>query len=819
MENIRQNKVECNRLNDVVSQMTIEEKVKFVSGTRFWNTYSIDRLGIPSLTLTDGPNGIRKQGENADHLGINQSEAAICFPTGATMASGWDKENLKTMGRAIAKEALRLGVDVVLGPSVNIKRNPLCGRNFEYLSEDPFLTGVLGSAFIEGVEEMGVASSVKHFAANNNEKYRFMGNSVVDERALREIYLRAFERMVKEAKPSTVMCAYNQINGVYCSENSYLLHRILREEWGFEGVVLSDWGAVNQRAESIRAGMDLEMPGDCVSFQKELEKAVQEDQLLAEKLDQSCKRILALNRKCKENIAKRTEQDQLQELTSVAIELATESAVLLKNDHVLPLDSKNQFLVIGEMFEKMRYQGAGSSMIHPSRLITPKDAFERRNISYRYYQGYQEAEDDLGKNKQLGEQALEASADYDMVLYFGGLTDYTESEGYDREHMRLPDNQIALIDQLIQAGKKIVFIMYGGSPVELPFLDKITALLLMYLPGQGGGEATASLLFGEKTPSGKLAETWPKAYTDVPFGDEFAKGKNELYKESIYVGYRYYDRAKIEVCFPFGYGLSYTQFAYSAMEVEIKEDDICVHCNIENIGTRFGAEVVQLYVKNGISGVFKAEKELRGFDKIKLEPGEMKKVSISFQKQDLAYYHSKEKKWVLENGEYTILLGASSEDLRLETPLLIKSETSVPPPYVKDDLSSYLEGGKLLQVTQREFERLIGRTLQYATDTSELHLNSPLTDYQTTFIGRILYKSIVGVGKKQYRKSLKIEDPLKRESEKKAAIFLIRMMPNNSLRSMAASSAGAFSMKTAKAFLEVAKGNLFKAILCFIKKE
>ncbi len=579
-------------IDQILHELTTEEKAALVSGTNFMYTNPIPRLGIPSLCMSDGPHGLRKQIGEGDN-GISQSEPATAFPTAAATASSWNPENTRKMGQVIAEECRYYGVHTLLGPGVNIKRNPLCGRNFEYFSEDPYLAGVMGAAEVEGVQSKGVGVSLKHFALNNAENFRFMGNSVASEKTMRELYLKSFEYIVKHAHPATVMCAYNQINGVFCSENRWLLTDILRDEWGFDGVVMTDWGAMHDRVASLKAGLDLEMPGDTAICRRWILDGIADGSLPMEDLDKACRNILKwIDAYVKP--ADPTEPDW-QAHHALAAEIAADSAVLMKNDGVLPFSGAEKLHVEGELFEKMRYQGAGSSMINPTMVTTPKDAFERRGV----------------KDHSIGA--------CDTILVFAGLTDLYESEGGDRENMRLPADQLGLIDRMCDTGKKVVVVLFGGSVVELPFADRVSAILNMFLPGQNGGTAAAELLFGDKNPSGKLAETWPLRYEDVPGAASFGKTPLEVYAEGTEVGYRYYNKHGIAVRYPFGYGLSYTSFSHS----DWKQDGNTYTQTVTNTGSRFGAEVAQLYLGG----------ELRGFRKVYLQPGESAEVAITVEKE------------------------------------------------------------------------------------------------------------------------------------------------------------------------------------------
>ena len=572
----------------VLNEMTAAEKAALVSGTDFMYTNPIPRLGIPSLCMSDGPHGLRKQKGSGDN-GISESEPATAFPTAATTASSWNPRNAFALGAAIADECRHYGVHTLLGPGVNIKRNPLCGRNFEYFSEDPLLAGVMGAAEVEGVQSRGVGVSVKHFALNNSENYRFMGNSVAGENTIRNLYLKPFEYIVKHARPATIMCAYNRINGVFCSENKWLLTDVLRKEWGFEGVVMSDWGAVKDRVAGLKAGMDLEMPGDTAVCRRWILDALADGSLPMADLDLACRNILRwVDEYVRPADKTPVDWDGHHEL---AARIAADSAVLLKNDGVLPLTGREKLHMAGELYENMRYQGAGSSMIHPTKVTGPADAFRARGV----------------ESVSLDES--------DTILIFAGLTDMYESEGCDRADMQLPRDQLDLIDRLCDTGKKVVVILFGGSPVELPFADKASAILNMYLPGQNGGTAVIRLLYGEANPSGRLAETWPLRYEDVPGHETFGKGIDEVYAEGMEVGYRYYNAHNVPVRYPFGHGLSYTSFTHSEW---VREGDAYTQ-TVANTGDRFGGEVCLLFLDG----------ELRGFEKVYLQPGESRTVAVT----------------------------------------------------------------------------------------------------------------------------------------------------------------------------------------------
>lgn len=810
MERNKEEAIRLMNIQEKVQLMTLEEKAALVSGVDFWETNAIPRLGIPSMYMTDGPCGLRKQGENRDHLGLNESERTTSFPTGATFGSSWNPENMRKMGEAVAEESKFFGVNMILGPAVNIKRNPRCGRNFEYLSEDPLISAEMGKAFVLAVQEKGIGTSVKHFAVNNNEDYRFMGDAVVDERALREIYLKAFETIVKESQPTTVMSAYNKVNGVYCSENHLLLTKILRNEWGYEGAVISDWGGVSDRIASLKAGMDLEMPGDCAYFRNQILNAVKNGSLPESVLDESVKRILKMIGDTK--IAGVQPDFDEEKHNRISEEIAVDGAVLMKNDGILPLDKKASFLVVGDLFKKMRYQGAGSSLINPTKLTTPEAAFRSRKIAFEYAQGYRE--DDTDTQPELEKEVLKRAENYDMILFFGGQTDCVESEGYDRPDILLPINQASLIERLLRAGKKIIFVMYGGSPVELPFADGLSALLNMYLPGQAGGEATAQLLFGEKTPSGKLAETWVKTYAAVPFGNEYVTSKEDCYKESVFVGYRYFDQLPAEnILYPFGHGLSYTTFAYVEPQLTKEKDHISVSCTIKNTGDYDGSEIVQLYIGNPCSAVFKPLKELRGFRKVYLAKGEADRVTIRIPLKELAYYNVGIGDWVVENGAYTVYLASSSTEIRHRLAFELTDQREVPSPYATEQLPHYQEAEKLSLVTREEFECLLGKKLEPAIGGRKKYtIESKLDELQDSFVGRIFHKAVVGVGRKQYEQALNMPDSPEKDMNRKNGMFIMKMMPNNSLRSMSVSSSGKFSYNLAQGLVDILNGQYLAGI-------
>ena len=794
-------------IEKLLKELTVEEKAALVSGTDFMYTNPIPRLNIPSVRMSDGPHGLRVQSAGGDN-GVSGSEPATAFPTAASTASSWNPNNTYKMGEAMGKECLHYGINVLLGPALNIKRNPLCGRNFEYLSEDPLLAGKMATAEVQGVQSQGIGVSAKHFALNNSENYRFMGDSVADMRAIREIYLKAFEPVVKEGKPHTVMCAYNKINGTYCSENKWLLTDVLRTEWGFDGVVMTDWGAIHKRIDGLKAGLDLEMPGDTAICRKWIIDGVISGELAMEDLDKAVANILKLVSRYEHQ--QKTQAD-FEAHNILAAEIAEDCAVLLKNDGILPLDSYEKLLVVGDLFDRMRYQGAGSSMINPTFLTTPKTAFENKGVQFEFVRGYEENK--IEPNQSLIAEAVKAAITYDKIVVFAGLTDYVESEGGDRVDMQLPQNQLALIDALLKSGKQIVVVLYGGSPVELPFADKVSAILNMYLPGQNGGTATARLLFGKANPSGKLAETWVRSYSDVPFGDTFGKTVNEVYKESIFVGYRYYLTANKQVQYPFGYGLSYTTFDYRNMSVTENDSTITVTCDIQNIGKRDGAEVAQLYVKAPQSNVFKPTSDLRGFTKVYLKTSETKRIEISVNKDDLRYWNIQEDRWVLESGEYELQLCSDCQTVKLSKVLSLNGETvsNIQPNHV-------YATANIAQMTDAAFEQMSGLTIPPIPKRKPVTLESRFTDMNQGLLGRIIYGAVLGVAKKDMKKALKLPEGAERDNKIKGALFLKRILESNSIRSMSMSAGQSCPYNFAQGFMHFANGRLFSGVKCFCTK-
>ena len=788
------------RYEEILSKMTLEEKASLCSGKTFWETKEIERLGVPSVWLSDGPHGLRKEKQNGGGTNIMQkAETATCFPPESTIACSWDENLIEEVGAAIAEEAKAHKVTTVLGPGVNIKRSPLCGRNFEYLSEDPFLTARMGAAYVKGVQKNNVGVSVKHFCANNQEHIRMSINTVVDERTLREIYISAFEYIVKREQPQTIMSSYNRVNGTYMAENKRLLTDVLRGEWGFKGIVVSDWGAINVRTEGIKAGNDLEMPGNNGINDRNIVKAVKDGTLDEKELDKVVLRMLKFAFESKESIVDGCDQ-KLDEHHVLARKAAAKSAVLLKNEEkILPLKKETSVAVIGALAKNLRYQGSGSSHINPPKTISFTDAMDNEKVPYTFAEGYTLKGD--GYNKTLIKEACDTAKNKDAVLVFIGLTDVFESEGFDREHMLIPSSHGYLVNEIAKVNKNIIVVLCGGSPVEVSDWDtNAKAILNVYLGGQAGGESTFDIVYGAVNPSGKLAETYPYKNEDNLTATYFPMGPRSVeYRESVYVGYRYFDSAKKEVKYPFGYGLSYTEFEYSPVTLSsekiVEGEPLTASVTVKNIGDVAGEEIVQLYVKDIESTIFRPEKELKGFEKVYLEPGEEKNVNFELNARSFAYYNTNINDWHVESGEFEILVGASSRDIKASGKVYVKSlNPNVAVPDYRKSAPSYYAIAGVKEIPDNEFIAL-GVELEGNAPykKGELTLNNSVGQTECSGVGRFL-SSVLALGSRIVAAGTENPD------------MIIKSIKDMPLRSFSGFTGGMVSQMTVDGLVDMCNG-------------
>ncbi len=730
-------------IQQIITQMTLEEKASLCSGKDMWNLKSLERLGISSIMVADGPHGLRKQPEEGSIPGLNPSLPATCYPTASALAATWNRDLLYQVGQALGEACLQENVGVLLGPGVNIKRSPLCGRNFEYFSEDPFQAGELASSFILGVQSQGAGTSLKHFAANNQEYRRMTSDSIVDERALREIYLAPFEIAVKKAQPWTVMCSYNRINGVYASENRQLVTDILRDEWGFQGLVLTDWGAMNDPVLALKAGVDLEMPGAPNGNSAQIVAAVRSGDLDEADLDRSVARILELVQKAQAAQPAKAPSD-LDAQHALARRVAGEGVVLLKNENdQLPLPEDARIALIGCFAKQPRYQGAGSSLVNPTRLENLHDELIKLvgESSVLYAPGYDESGE---SNEDLLKEAVEVAQKADVVVVCAGLTEMDEIEGIDRRHMQLPSGHNTLIERLPAIHEKVVVVLSNGAPVEMPWLKSVPAILEGYLGGQAGAGAIADILIGKVNPSGKLAETFPLTFGDSPAQPYPGGPVTVPYCESLYVGYRYYDSAEIEVLFPFGHGLSYTRFAYHDLEVNQADEQVYVSFKIQNTGKRNGKDTAQVYVRDVHASQFRPIKELKGFAKVELEPGQESRVTVELNRRAFASYNDHRHNWVVEEGEYEILLGASSRDIRLSATVHIAGTAKEKSLDEEKRLTVYFSPSKERIFNRQDFEALLGKPLPLdkIPQKGSFTLNTSMEDMTSTFAGWLFFRLV-----------------------------------------------------------------------------
>lgn len=792
----------------LIQRMSLEEKASLCSGLNFWYLKGIERLGIPSIMVTDGPHGLRKQAGAADHIGLNESVPATCFPTASALAATWNRDLVYQVGVALGEECRQEQVAVILGPGANIKRSPLCGRNFEYFSEDPYLTGEIAKSHIQGVQSQGVGTSLKHYAANNQETRRMTTDSIVDERALREVYLAGFEIAVKEAQPWTVMCSYNRINGTYASDNQTLMRDVLKEEWGHQGLVVTDWGAMNERAVALKAGVELEMPGAPNGNDAKIVAAVRAGELDEAVLDCAVERILTLIQKADATLAQDFAYDP-QAHHALARRAAGEGAVLLKNEGgLLPLPAGAKIALIGGFAKMPRYQGAGSSLMNPTRLDNLHEELAQligaANLTYAA--GYTEKGEIA--DAALIQEALDLAGKADVVVICAGLTDIYEVEGLDRQHLRLPAGHETLIQRLAAAHQKVVVVLSNGSPVEMPWAGDVLAILEGYLGGQAGAGAIADILTGRVNPSGKLAETFPLKLADTPAQPYPGGPATVEYLESLYVGYRWYDTAKVEVLFPFGYGLSYTTFAYRDLVVSQDDAVVTVTFKVKNTGAVAGKEVTQLYVRDVQSTVFRPDKELRGFVKVELQPGEETEVTLTLERRAFAYYDVGAQDWVVEAGDFEILVGASSRDIRLTTLLHIATGSGMPSPVDKAKLASYFNPSQNRRFGKAEFETLLGHPApeNVMPQKGSYDLNTPLCEMRGSLIGRQLFNLL----SKQMRKMVegKEDTPM--------GMLMLAMVNEMPLRTILMMG-GPLNRPKLEALLLIINGHVLKGLAALIR--
>ncbi len=780
---------------DIIKQMTLEEKCYLFSGKDFWQTRSLERLGVPNMTLSDGPHGIRKQAGEGDQLGLNPSLPATCYPTAATVANSWDPALGEEIGAHLGAEAASQGVGVVLGPGLNVKRSPFCGRNFEYFSEDPYLAGKMAASYIRGIQKNGVSACPKHFAANSQELRRMASDSVMDERTLREIYLTGFEIAVKEGHAKSIMSSYNRINGTYANENGHLLQEILRDEWGFDGFVVSDWGGSNDHVEGVRAGSHLEMPTTGGDSDPELIDAVKSgrlsEELLDRRVDELLDVILSVTRAVKPLEGKPFDIDAHHAMAARASE---QSIVLLKNEgNILPLKKGVKVAVIGEFAQKARYQGAGSSVVNPTKLDHAMDVIKNFDLDVVGFEpGYPRS----GKgDPAMRAQAVELAKKADVVLLYIGLDEISEAEGLDRSHMRLAQSQVELIEAVAEANPNVVAVMSAGSAVEMPWLPKVKALVHGYLCGQAGAASVLKAIVGQVNPSGKLAESYPVRYEDVSSAPYFpAKERTAEYREGLFVGYRYFQSANVPVLFPFGFGLSYTSFEYSDLTVTDKEATF----TLKNTGSMDGAEVAQLYVSKPDGEVFRPARELKGFAKVFLKAGESKKVTIPLDDKAFRYFNVDTNKFEVEGGEYQILIGASCADIKLSGAVSVQG-TGAKSPYNKEKFAKYFSGD-IKSISDAEFEALLGRPIPDGHWSGTLEMNDALCQmyYAKSGLARFAYKILTNLINKSIEKG-----------EPNLNLLFNYNMP---FRAIAKMTGGICTMEMAEGILTIVNGHFFKGL-------
>ncbi len=760
---------------EILAQMNLEEKAALLDGADFWHMQGMEKYDIPSVTVCDGPHGLRKKDYSKKGISLSTSVPAISYPTAVTTACSWDPDLLFEMGTALGKKCLKEEVGVLLGPGINMKRSPLCGRNFEYFSEDPVLAGEVAAGFINGVQSMGVGTSLKHFCANSQETRRMTCDSVVDERALREIYLTGFEIAVKKGKPWTVMNSYNKINGDHGSENKHTQIEILRDTWGFDGVVVSDWGAVNDRVKGLANGNDLEMPSSTGSGAAKIVAAVKDGTLDERIVNERALNVLKLIKKCADGAQPNYAYNDLDD-QAFAKKVAAQSMVLLKNNGILPLDKSKKIAVIGELARTPRYQGAGSSHINPTQLDNALDEFKKAGWTVDFAQGYELKAKKAKKNESHLQTAIDVAKKNDIAVVFIGLTDDYEAEGYDREHMNLPEAHDKLVKEILKVNPNTVIVLSGGSPVEMPWNDSVSAVLNAYLGGQAGAGAIVDILTGAVNPCGKLAETYPMTYADTPAKNNYPGNPASVeYRESIYIGYRYYEKANKRVRYPFGHGLSYTTFEYSDLTLDKssmdENDTLTVTFTVKNTGDVAGAEIAQLYVADRESTIYRPVKELKGFKKIWLEAGEEKQITLTLGKRAFAFFNVLVNDWCVESGAFDILVGASSADIRLVGTVHVNANDIAAPDYRM--LAPCYYTGDVQNVPEKQFVAVLGRELP-PTEKSKnrkLDLNDTFESANYTKNGKRLFAILTALIPAGMARAIAVQTPFRNFISMSGGVF------------------------------------------------
>ena len=790
------------KYKNLIDNMTLEEKASLCVGKDTWHTNEIERLNIPNIMMADGPNGLRIETKN-DRIGdleTPQSKTAVCFPTESTLANSWDEGLVNEVSKAIGNAAKNAGVNILLGPGVNIKRSPLCGRNFEYFSEDPYLAGKLGIAYVKGVQENGVGVCVKHFAVNNQEYNRRLIDVIIDERTLKEIYLKAFEMIVKEAKPYSIMGAYNKINGKYCCDNKELINNTLYNDWNFDGIVITDWSAEDNRVEGIKAGTAIEMPADRANIKEQIIEAVKSGRLDEDVLDKVVDRILTTIYKLVKDANRvnnvedgnmeinaivdeeyKNAADELEMEHNIALKAAEESVVLLKNeDDILPIKNK-KIALIGNFAKNPRYQGAGSSKVNSYKVENAYDSFISLGYDIDYAKGYE-----LGNSNnkyELQKEAIKVAKRNDSVLVFAGLTELEEAEGLDRNSLDIPENQNELIAEIAKVNRNVIVVLTNGAQILMPWKDSVKGIITGYLGGEAGAKAIVNCIVGKVNPNGKLAETYPLKIEDTPCYNNFP-GTDVLveYKESVYVGYRYYDTVNKDVLFPFGYGLSYTNFEYSNLKIKQNNININLEFTIKNTGNVKGKEIAQIYISHSGNKIYAPKKELKAFTKIELEKGEEKKINIKIDRSSFEHYDAISKKWVVEAGTYKILIGKSIRDIVLEANVEIFSDDVI----LDRNIPECYKTGKIENVCDEDFEAILGRKIPAKTiKITEISDANSIEQIRNTKIGKYIYeKEIERANKyfeeqnvdKGYRIIKRIQKPIKRFYERKDAKITKKMV-------------------------------------------